>query len=287
MARIDWSNLDWSSLARGWPADLRAAAAFFTCLPIPKPRAAAPKHDDEAELDEEELEALEEERAPAAAGLGRALRAWPVVGLGVGLVGAVGFVVLRWLGLGSAVAAIAAIALTVAATGALHEDGLADFADGLGGRDPEERLAIMRDSRIGAFGILALLLCLGLRAAALAEIARPGHAAAVLIATECAARGLVPLLLLSLEPARADGLGASLGQPSQETIVTAALIAALACLILLGPLAGLVALAAGAAAVFGLGSLARRRLGGYTGDVLGAAEQVAATAILLVAAMFA
>jgi adenosylcobinamide-GDP ribazoletransferase len=282
MARIDWSHFDWSSLGRGWAEDVRTAASFFTCLPWAKSPA-------DAEIgDAGEISAAPgDSSAPAATDLGRSLRAWPLVGLAVGCAGAIGFIILRELGLGSAVAAIAAIAMTVGATGALHEDGLADFADGLGGRDADERLSIMRDSRIGAYGILALLLCLGLRAAALAEIATPGHAAAALIATEIAARGLTPLLLLYLSPARADGLGASLGTPSQETIATSAGIAVLAALILIGPFAGLVALAAGAGAVFAIGSLARRRLGGYTGDVFGAAEQAAATMILLVAAIFA
>lgn len=273
MAKLDWNKFDWSSLAQGWPQDLRIAATFFTCLPLGKTEVRRDGHDADAPTSD--------------AGLGRALRAWPVIGLAIGLAGGFGFMILRELGLGAAVAAIGAIAITVGLTGALHEDGLADFADGLGGQDPEQRLAIMRDSRLGAYGLLALLLCLGLRGACLAEISAPGHAAAALIAAEVGARGLVPLLTLSLGPARTEGLGAALGAPNQESIATAAAIGAVAALILLGPFAGLVALAASLGAIFALGTLARRRLGGYTGDVLGAAEQVGATAILLVAAIFA
>jgi adenosylcobinamide-GDP ribazoletransferase len=92
------------------------------------------------------------------------------------------------------------------------------------------------------------------------------------------------LILLRLGPARADGLGAGLGEPSQETVATAFLLALLAILIFLGPLAGLAALLIGIAAALGVAELARRRIGGYTGDIFGAAQQAAEIAILLAAA---
>jgi adenosylcobinamide-GDP ribazoletransferase len=262
MARIDWSRFDWPSLAEGWVEDLRLAAVFFTCLPL----------------------SLEED--PAGAGIGRAIRAWPLIGLLVGLVGAVGYGIGHGLGLAPLPAALLAVAVMVAVTGAFHEDGLADLADSLGGRDPAERLAIMRDSRIGSFGVLALLLSVGLRTTALAQLATPGAVAAALVAAAAASRGLVPLLTLSLEPARRDGLGALLGIPRQEVVVTAAALGALAALLCLGLGGGIAALACGLGAALGTGTLARRRLGGYTGDVLGAAQQAAEAAILLAAAVF-
>lgn len=259
MARIDWNRFDWSSLGGGWARDMRVAASFFTSLPF--------RVDGEI----------------AGESLGRALRAWPLVGFGVGLAGGLGFVIAQALGLGPLVAALIALAITAAATGAFHEDGLADVADGLGGRDVTERLAIMRDSRLGTYGMLALFFCVGLRVAALAQLATSGTAVAALVAAAAASRGLVPLLILWLEPARPDGLGAMLGRPSQEVIVTAAALAALAALILLGVAGGIAALACGLATVLGVGALAQRRLGGYTGDVFGAAQQVTETAILLAA----
>lgn len=259
MTRLDWRRFDWSSLGRDWPRDLRVAAVFLTILPL-----------------RVEGEIAGSDRA-------QALRAAPLVGLAVGLVGALVFAALIGLALSPLVAALAALGAMAAATGALHEDGLADFADGLGGGDAEARLAIMRDSRLGSYGALALVFSIGLRAAALDEIAQSGLAAFALVAAASASRGLMPLLSLWLEPARRDGLGAGLGEPSQEAVATAAIIALLAAL-LLGPLAGLLAIILGAGAVAGVAALARARLGGYTGDVFGAAQQAAETAILLTAA---
>lgn len=263
MARVDWNRFDWSSLGSGWTKDIRVATSFFTSLPVRT----------DGEITGEEL--------------GHALRAWPLVGIGVGLAGGLGLVVAQELGLGPLIAAFVALAITTAATGAFHEDGLADLADGLGGRDATERLAIMRDSRLGTFGMLALFFCVGLRVAALAQLATPAAAVAALVAAAGASRGLVPLIVLWLVPARPDGLGAMLGRPSQEIIVTAAVLAVLVALILLGLAGGITALACGLAALLGVGALAQKRLGGYTGDVLGAAQQVTETAVLLAAVIAA
>lgn len=263
MARIDPDRFDWSSLATGWAEDLRVAAAFFTRLPFP--------HQAEA----------------AGESLARALRAAPLVGLAVGLLGGGAFALARALGLAPLVSALLALASMAALTGALHEDGLADLADGLAGREAGERLAIMRDSRTGVFGTLALFFSLGLRAGALAQIGSSGAVAAALAAAAAVSRGLMPLMILWLEPARRDGLAAMLGTPPQEVLATAAALGAIAALILLGPGAGVAALALGLAALFGVATLAEHRLGGYTGDVLGAAQQVGEIAVLLVAAIFA
>src|SRR5579875_2804121 len=252
--RIDWSSFDWRSLGRGWPADLRVAARFFTCLPL----------------------GGESETGHDAVASG--LRAWPLVGLVVGLFGGFAYAVASRLGLAPIPSALLALLMTVCTTGAFHEDGLADFADGLGGRDLEHRLAIMRDGRIGAFGAIALLFSLGLRAGALAQIASPAAAAA--------SRGLAPILALTLMPARPDGLGVMLDALRQETVVAAVAVGTLAVLLILGLGAGLVALALGLAGVAAIGTLAQQRLGGYTGDVLGAAQQVAEIVILLAAAIF-
>ncbi|HLI10989.1 MAG TPA: adenosylcobinamide-GDP ribazoletransferase [Alphaproteobacteria bacterium] len=260
--RIDWSSFDWRSLGRGWPADLRVAARFFTCLPL----------------------GGESETGHDAVASG--LRAWPLVGLVVGLFGGFAYAVASRLGLAPIPSALLALLMTVCTTGAFHEDGLADFADGLGGRDLEHRLAIMRDGRIGAFGAIALLFSLGLRAGALAQIASPGAVCAALAAAAAASRGLAPILALTLMPARPDGLGVMLDALRQETVVAAVAVGTLAVLLILGLGAGLVALALGLAGVAAIGTLAQQRLGGYTGDVLGAAQQVAEIVILLAAAIF-
>jgi adenosylcobinamide-GDP ribazoletransferase len=208
--------------------------------------------------------------------------AWaaPVAGAVIGLVGAAALGAARALGLPPWVAATLAIAALVAASGALHEDGLADVADGFGGGAIRERkLAIMRDSRIGAFGAVALVLSLVIRIGALSAALAHGFWAAagalVLAAAVSRAGALAPLALL--DPARADGVGAAAGRLEPESFAAAcgaAVILALALgLVATGvghALAGLIGAAIGAGAMT---ALARRQIGGQTGDVAGAAQQ--------------
>jgi adenosylcobinamide-GDP ribazoletransferase len=200
--------------------------------------------------------------------------AYPLVGAVVGGIGA-GVFALAWLGLPPAIAAILAITATILATGGLHEDGLADTADGFGGgRTVERKLEIMRDSRIGSYGALALMLSLALRITALALIAEPKAAAFALIAAGTLGRGAMLLPLLRLHPARTSGLAAPLTAMAPATAcIGLALAAAPATL---AP----ATLAAGLAAAAIMTWLARRQIDGYTGDVLGATEQVAECAVL-------
>ena len=224
---------------------------------------------------------------PAASGeLGRALRLAPLVGLVVGVCGAlVTWIAVGGLGMPPLPAALLTIGATIWITGALHEDGLADVADGFGGAfERSRKLAIMRDSRIGAYGVLALILSIGLRAAALAALTGPEVASAVLIAAHCLSRGLLPLVMLVLVPARDDGLAAAAGRPGPADALTGLLLglllAALAAGSVMALSLGLAALVA--AAVTGL--IALRQIGGYTGDVLGAVQQTSEIAVLIAAA---
>ena len=198
--------------------------------------------------------------------------AYPLVGVVVGGIGGLILWLAHAMGFSPALAAILALAATALATGALHEDGLADTADGFGGgRTREAKLAIMRDSRIGTFGAVVLILSLGLRGTVLATTPRP-VAALVVAAVLGRAAMLVPLLQA---PARLDGLAADLAQTPRITLVIGLLLAA--------PLAvrfPAAVLAAGAAGL-GMARLAHRQVGGYTGDVLGATEQLAECAALL------
>ncbi len=218
--------------------------------------------------------------------LGPALRLAPLVGLVVGVCGAlVSWLALGGLGLPPWPAALLTVGATVWVTGALHEDGLADLADGFGGAfERSRKLAIMRDSRIGAYGVLALILSIGLRGAALAALAGPETAAAVLIAAHSLSRGLLAPVMLVLAPARDDGLAAAAGRPGLTDALTAvALALALAALAVgLGLALGFALAALAAAAV--TAAIAARQVGGYTGDVLGAVQQTAETAALLTAA---
>jgi len=220
------------------------------------------------------------------ADLGRTVWAFPLVGAGLGaLSGGVFAFALFWHlpPLGAALLALTTIML---ATGALHEDGLADTVDGFGGgRDRERKLAIMRDSRIGSYGVLALILGVGLRAAALAALGGfPGDAVLALIAAQAASRAFIPLAMQFLEPARADGLGAAMGRPGAPEAAIAAGLGAWIGLLALGPAGGAAALIGAGGCVLVLLLLARRQIGGYTGDVLGSVQQIGEIAMLLAAA---
>ena len=266
----------WGPLA--WRDDLVAGALFLTRLPLSW-------------------------RGPWPEGLAlRTMRGWPLVGAAVGLAAGMAAALAAALGLPDLLVGLAAVAVAVALTGGLHEDGLADLADGLGGgRDRAAKLAIMRDSRIGSYGVLALVLGIGARAAAIGAVAAAGPLAVLgaLAAAGAASRAVLPVMLRRLPPARADGLGRGAGRPTAGIEATAVVMGVL--LAVLGGLAlaaggtadgasgpagasawlfGPVALAAGAAAAAGIALLARRQLGGQTGDVLGAAQQTAEIAML-------
>jgi adenosylcobinamide-GDP ribazoletransferase len=181
--------------------------------------------------------------------------------------------------LGPVPATIAALAATTALTGALHEDGLADTVDGLwGGADPARRLAIMRDSRIGVYGALALVAVAGMRVALLAGVDLAGFARALACAAVLGRAAWLPLTAV-LRPA-APGLGAELDgpPPAAASAVAAALVAA-TLVAAVGRWAP-VPLAAGGIALLGAARLLRRRLGGFTGDALGFVEQVVELAAL-------
>lgn len=249
--------IDENPAPRSWLGDAHLAAVFLTRLPLPD------------------------------AGIGdlaRAMRAFPLVGLGLGLgaaaiAGAAGSV------LPPLPAALLAVLALVLATGALHEDGLADLADGLGARgDREKRLEVMRDSRTGAFGVLALIFTVGLRASALAAIPLGWGQCAALVAACALSRALIPAAMQVMGPARPDGLGAGAGCPDATIAATAAGLGLLACLIGLGLPGTLAALLAALAAGGSVIWIARRTLGGYTGDVLGAVQQATEIAVLLAAA---
>ena len=249
--------------ARAW-RDFAASLRFFSILPLP---------------------ASAEPANPAFSDY-----AWaaPLAGALIGLLAAVALVIAVRLGLPASLAAVAAVAALVLVGGGLHEDGLADFADGLcGGRSRDERLAIMRDSRIGAFGAIALTLALVTRIAAIAALAGSGggRAAAALMLAGAASRlgALVPLTALA--PAREDGLGARAGPLAPAAFLAAAATTTVVALIVglaaLGIVRALFAAAVAAAAAGAIALLARRRLGGQTGDVAGAAQQAAEIAALI------
>jgi len=224
--------------------------------------------------------------APGAAGanLAQAVWAFPLAGFVVGLIGALVYLVADRLVLFSWPAAALTVAATLLVTGALHEDGLADTADGFGGGDTRERkLEIMRDSRIGTFGVCALIISLLVRADAIANLTEPVLVAPALIAAHVGARAVLPFVMFLLPAARSDGLAFTAGVPSGVGVAIAAALGFLALLFCLGLGHALIALVALAIVVALMSWLAMRQIGGQTGDVLGAVEQVSEVVILLVA----
>jgi adenosylcobinamide-GDP ribazoletransferase len=221
------------------------------------------------------------------------LPVWPVVGLAIGLAAGIDLAIARWLGAAPWLAAVIGLLTGIVLTGALHEDGLADTTDAFGApnADTARRLEILRDSRIGVFGALAIGFSLLLRVAALAQLAAvagSGGALLALAAAHAMSRAALAWPLNSTAPARREGLGAAIGGVDTTlaawTLAIGGMIAVL-CLLFVSPLAALlapplaVALAAGATVVM------RERIGGYTGDTLGATQQVVEIALLVLVAL--
>jgi adenosylcobinamide-GDP ribazoletransferase len=241
--------------------DFKTALAFLTRLPIRLGRRVEP-------------------RALAASA------PWfPIVGALIGLAGAAVYTLGARLGLTSFIAATLCLGALALLTGALHEDGLADTADGFGGgRTPEQKLRIMRDSRLGTYGAIALVLALLARLGALSTIATPSAVAAALIASGAASRALLPLAMTLWPPARPDGLGAAAGRPALWQAVGTGALALILLLLLLDPMQAAIGAIAALAAGSTVGALARQQIGGLTGDVLGAVQQAGEIAVLLVVA---
>jgi len=237
------------------PRDVLHSLALLSCLPVPHPGRGRG---------------------------GRAAWAYPVAGLAVGAVAALAGLMAHLLGLPAPLAALVSLAALVVVTGAMHEDGLADTADGLwGGWTPAQRLEIMKDSRIGAYGVIALVLGLAARWAALWLLfeAGPGIAAAAILAAAALSRAAMPALMTTLPASRAGGLSHGVGPVPKQTAALAAGLGLLAALLLTGG-GAFGALFWTGVATAALGATARARIGGQTGDILGAAQQLAEIAIL-------
>jgi adenosylcobinamide-GDP ribazoletransferase len=216
--------------------------------------------------------------------LARASWAAPFAGAIVGLVGAVAYAIARAAQVPPWPAAALAIVATLAMTGCLHEDGLADVADALGGTSRERKLEIMRDSRLGTYGTSALIASLLLRTSALASLSAPASAGIALILAHMAGRAAIPGFMRLVPPARTEGLSAGAGPAPRGSAMVAAAVGIVALGAGLQLRCALLALAAAAAALFVMARLSIKHFGGQTGDVLGAVEQCVEIAVLLGAA---
>ena len=219
----------------------------------------------------------------------RNARAFPLAGAVLGLLAGIALMVANSLHLPALACGFIVIGALAAMTGALHEDGLGDTADGFfGGATPDRRLDIMKDSRIGTFAALTLITWVGIKASLLAAIierAGPGYALLALIACEAASRSAMLAFWHSLPSARTGGLADSVGAPSWETVVCGAALGFVILAAGLIPSGGVPsvinALVLVTLLLVGFARLCMSKIGGQTGDTLGAAQQIASLAVLI------
>lgn len=197
--------------------------------------------------------------------------AWPLIGavVALGQIG-VGLVALN-IGLPSSVAAGLAIAAGLLMTGGLHEDGLADCADGFwGGMTRARRLEILKDSRIGAYGVLGLIVTMGLRWALYATLL--ASAPLTLLAGAMISRAGMAAVMASLPFARDGGLAAHVGKPPRWAVWGGIAVAGIGTVLTAGLVAGITASLIAATTIVIIARVAKAKIGGQTGDVLGAAQ---------------
>lgn len=212
--------------------------------------------------------------------------AYPLIGAMTGLITALVALVAMGMGLSSTMAAVLALAASMIATGAMHEDGLADCADGFwGGWDPEMRLKIMKDSNIGTYGVLALLTGFAIRVLGYSAIFASGISSWGMILTvigvHMASRAVMPVVMASLPHARSDGLSRSVGQVTSDAALKAGAIGAVALWIGAGFGAAFLGAIVLSGVVLAGRKIAMAKIGGQTGDVIGAHQQLAEMALLL------
>lgn len=241
-------------IALALPSDLMSAFALLTRLPVPNHR-----------------------------GTGAASAwAWPLVGAVLGAFAAALASAAIWLGVTPGLTAVLVLAVGALLTGGLHEDGLSDTADGLfGGWTRERRLEIMKDSRVGSYGALALVLVTLARWSALTALLVFGGHWAALVATGALSRAPMALIMALLPNARGEGLSHATGRPSPSAALAGLALGLGISGLLLGVTAIPMAVAALGAPLL-LSAIALRRIGGQTGDILGATQQLAEAACLAV-----
>ncbi|MEP5760093.1 MAG: adenosylcobinamide-GDP ribazoletransferase [Litoreibacter sp.] len=235
--------------------DLLIAGSLLTRIPLPQP-------------------VWPEDESPA-----RAAWTYPLAGFLIALL--TGLVSLGLLNVGMPASFVAgiAIAISVLSTGAMHEDGLADCADGFwGGWDRARRLKIMKDSNTGAYGAIALLLAVGLRWTALTELFLAEWVWLPLLVSAIASRTCMVWVMACLPNAREDGLSNTTGRPSLLNAAIGSVWGILICVLLGWPSFVLICLAAVSTALWS--RIALRKIGGQTGDVLGATQQICEITLL-------
>lgn len=204
--------------------------------------------------------------------------AYPLVGVCIGVILAVATALLLAIGIPAGIVAGLVLAGSVVMTGAMHEDGLADSADGLwGGWDKARRLEIMKDSHIGVYGVCAIALSLLIRWLALVVIVSVGAYWVAFIAAGAVSRASMVFVMAALPNARDGGLSRNVGRPGSATVWLALAIAVGFALLCGYPWITLIAVLS----TLGCGLIAQAKIGGQTGDILGATQQVTEIAVLI------
>ena len=252
---------DWSGILARCQRDMQDAARILTRLPI------SPSDD-----------------APPNASC---YWAFPLIGIAVAGLASLPMLILYFTDLPPLVLSAILLAGAALLTGGLHEDGLADIADSLGGENPKHRREIMRDSHIGSFGVIALVLVLGIQLGCLAGLAAAGLTTLIGAWLSAASLGRAMMGVQAWRHATPDNLGLahSLGRPSQNTMLAGVGIGVAAAVLLSGTLVVLIAAVVALALTWGLGVFLKAHIGGVNGDGLGATQMLSQTAILMVMAV--
>jgi adenosylcobinamide-GDP ribazoletransferase len=222
--------------------------------------------------------------------LASAAWAFPLVGVIVGVVGMIVLWLTDMLGLAAQLSALLAIAVMTILTGGLHEDGLADTADGFGVTgDAQKRLSIMHDPRIGVFGMIALIVMFSTRWLAIGDLIAISFSNGIwaLIAASAISRGLLPFVMHAVPNARAEGLSFAAGRPEARPAWIALAISGVIGLFAFGLGGTIVVLIVSGLIAFAITRMAQKLIGGQNGDVLGAIQQAAEVAVLVTAASLA
>lgn len=209
--------------------------------------------------------------------LGRSVPWFPLVGAAVGVLSGAVFWV-AWTPLGAPLAAILAVATGAAVTGAFHEDGLADTADALGGTTPQQRREIMKDSRLGTFGTLTLVLATLAQIFAVMPLA-PRDAILAMALAHGVGRAMAVTAMVSMPMAAGAGLGHGYSAHLRATPCAASMLLSYGAAFALGP-AAVFAVGAATTAALAVALVAQRRFGGLTGDALGAISHLSQLAAL-------
>ena len=213
--------------------------------------------------------------------------AWsfPLIGALVGLIGGMFAFLLSYLNVSPVIISFITIGAIILVTGGLHEDGLADTADGFGSnKRPEDKIRVMRDSRIGVYGTLALMITILTKVSALSELIDNDHISTCVIAlvvSGALSRSSMIGIAFFLENASETGLATLAGKPSPSSIGVCFFISILLCLFLLPLTKVLVAILLSSVTTVIIGFLSKKQINGYTGDILGTSQILSETVILI------